>query len=185
MITVQTNIDIVSTALLKKLEVLRDPKPLLRPVAIDVLNLMTERIHEQGKAADDSQIGTYSVGYLRFRSTNGRGSDSKVIASFTRQLSSALNVTATDNGWGIGVLVTGRNAIDNFLNKTNKAKGKGFTLKPGVVKDKQGAKRVMTNNDLIPFLEKKYKKKIWSPSQSEKDYAIGNLQKRVNEILNS
>lgn len=185
MITVKTNIEVVTTALLNKLELLRDPRPLLRPVALDVLNLMNERIHEQGKAADDSLIGTYSIGYLKFRSENGRGKDSKVIASFTRQLSSALNVTATDKGYGIGVLVTGRNAMDNFLNKKNKAKGKEFTLKPGIVRNKKGKKRLLSNNDLIFFLQKKYKKKIWSPSKSETDFAIGNLKKRVNEILNS
>jgi hypothetical protein len=184
MITVTTNFDVVATALLNKLQFLRDPRPLLRPVALDVLNLMNERIHSEGKAADGSAIGTYSVGYLRFRSQNGRGSDTKKIESFTRQLSSALGVVATEKGWGIGVLVSARNPLDNYLNKKNKAKGTASSKKVGTVKKKNGRTRLISNNDLIRFQERQAKKKIWSPSTAEKDYAIGKLKKLVHEKIN-
>ena len=60
MITVKTNINVVSKSLLRKLEILRNPRPLLRPVALDVIVMMTERIHDKGLAADGSKIGEYN-----------------------------------------------------------------------------------------------------------------------------
>ncbi len=103
MIKVSSNIKVVSTSLLKKLEVLRDPKPLLREVAFDVLALMHERIHEKGEAADGSRIGTYNSQYLKLRQKkHKRSSDSKIIVSLTRQLENDWAVIASPNGWGIG-----------------------------------------------------------------------------------
>ena len=103
MITVKTNINVVSTRLLRKLDVLRNPKPLLRLVALDVLVLITERIHEEGKAADDSKIGEYNNNYLRLRQKkNKRSADKKIIVSLTRQLENDWSVLATEKGWGIG-----------------------------------------------------------------------------------
>lgn len=103
MIIVRTNIGVVSSRLLQKLELLKDPRPLLRPVAIDVINLMTERIHEKGLAADGSPIGTYSPGYLALRKNKyKRGADTKIIVSLTRQLENDWAVVATPNGWGVG-----------------------------------------------------------------------------------
>lgn len=183
MITVKTNISVVTASIIDKLHKLSS-KDVTRQAAIDVLNLMSERIHEQGKAADGSLIGTYSVGYLKFRSQNGRGSDSKVIASFTRQLSSALNVVATEKGYGIGVAVSGRNALDNFLNKKNKAKGTASSLKIGKVKNKKGKARPLSNNDLISFLEKQKGKKIWATTTDEKAHALNVVREEVRKILN-
>lgn len=100
MITVKT---IVSSSLLRRLEILKNPKPLLRPVAFDVLALMTERIHEKGEAADGSQIGTYNNQYLRLRQRKfKRSGDGKIIVSLTRQLENDWAVLATPQGWGIG-----------------------------------------------------------------------------------
>ncbi len=103
MITIKSNISVVSQGLLKKLQLLRDPKPLLRPVAFDVLALMVERIHEKGQAADGSQIGSYNRNYLSLRKRKyKRSGDSKIIVSLTRQLENDWAVKATPNGWGIG-----------------------------------------------------------------------------------
>ena len=52
-----------------------DPNYLLRPVAIEVLPMMTERIHKEGRASDGSQIGTYSKGYLAVRSGQFKNSE--------------------------------------------------------------------------------------------------------------
>jgi hypothetical protein len=112
MIKVRTNISVVSTSLLNKIAVLKNPQQFLRPVAIDVLALMTERIHEDGKAADGSQIGNYNNNYLKLRQgKHKRNADSKIIVSLTRQLENNWSVIATTNGWGIG-----------FTNATNAQK---------------------------------------------------------------
>lgn len=103
MITVKTNISVVGTRLLRKLDILRNPKPLLRLVALDVVVLMTTRIHEEGKAADDSKIGEYNNNYLRLRQKkNKRSADKKIIVSLTRQLENDWSVIPTKKGWGIG-----------------------------------------------------------------------------------
>jgi hypothetical protein len=86
----------------KRLLSLTDREALLRPVAFDLLALMTDRIHDQGKAADGSQIGEYSNSYLKLREKSNRGSDKKIVVSFTRQLENDWSVIATEKGYGIG-----------------------------------------------------------------------------------
>lgn len=101
-ITVRTNLGQVIGQLKRKLDTLRDREYLLRPVAIELIPEMTQRIHQEGKASDGSQIGTYSNSYLRQRERNKRGSDTKVIVSLTRQLENDWAVVPTDKGYGIG-----------------------------------------------------------------------------------
>lgn len=87
----------------KRLLSVKDREALLRPVAFDVIALMTERIHDQGKAADGSQIGEYSNSYLKLREKKyKRGTDKKIIVSLTRQLENDWSVIATEKGYGIG-----------------------------------------------------------------------------------
>lgn len=96
-------INVTSTLNIEKYRILQNPKQLLRPVAFDVLALMEERIHEQGKAANGSQIGTYNNDYLKLRQAkHKRSADTKIIVSLTRQLQNDWSVLATPNGWGIG-----------------------------------------------------------------------------------
>lgn len=103
MIKINTNIRVVSASLIKKIETLRNPKPLLREVAFDVLAMMDERIHEDGKAADGSQIGEYNSNYLRLRQKKYKLSgNKKIIVVLTRELRQNWGVIATTGGWGIG-----------------------------------------------------------------------------------
>lgn len=102
LLTVKTNLNQVLTSLGQSIKSITDPNYLLRPVAIEVLPMMTERIHQKGQASDGTQIGTYSNGYLRTREKNNRGKDKKVIVSLTRQLENNWSVLETTNGYGIG-----------------------------------------------------------------------------------
>ena len=156
MLTIKTNIQVVGSKLLKKLAILRDPKPLLRPVALDVLSLMTERIHEKGNAADDSPIGSYNSNYLKLRQKKpfNRTDDKKIIVSLTRRLENDWGVIATERGWAIG-----------FLNK------------------QKGTKDHIVSSDKMKFVEEKKNKKIASLSKSEKEYAINKIRKLVKAEL--
>ena len=69
-LTIKTNLDQVLSNLGQSLKTIMDPNYLLRPVAIEVLPMMTERIHKEGKASDGGQIGTYSSGYMKLRTGN-------------------------------------------------------------------------------------------------------------------
>lgn len=103
MITVKSNIKVVTGRIKQQLEQLKNKEYLLRPVAIEVIPLMTERIHQKGEASDDSQIGTYNNSYLKLRQSKyKRDASNKVIVSLTRQLENNWSVIATQNGYGIG-----------------------------------------------------------------------------------
>lgn len=105
MVTVKINIKPVTDLLQAKLNKLANREYLLRPVAADVIDLMTRRIHVQGLASDGSQIAEYSDGYLKFRQKKyHRDSDPKVIISLTRQLENDWSVIATQRGYAIGFL---------------------------------------------------------------------------------
>lgn len=165
------NVDIkgFSERLNKRFAVLANPQYLLRPVAFDLIALMTQRIHDRGQASDDLAIGTYSKGYMTVRTGNyknaqktksgkikdagvdkngktrpvyNRSADTKVIISLTRQLENDWSVVDNGNSYGIG-----------FKNKHN--------------------------FDKSQWVEVTYKKKIFSLSPSEKEYA----QKRFQELL--
>ncbi len=175
MISVKTNINTVSTKLINKLKSLSDVKPLLRHVAFDVLSLMRERIHEDGKAADDSSLGNYSNSYLQFRKDNGRSNGgSKKRLTFTRQLEKSLDAVPTDKGFGIGIVTDQRLPLDNFLNKKNKAKGSKGTTTVNI-----------SNKKIMEYQEAQTGKKIWKLTKSEKEYAINKLKKLVSEKLNN
>lgn len=163
----------MNSNLLKKLQILKNPKPLLRPVAIDVLVIFHARIFEDGKASDGSSLGGYSNSYLKFRQGNGRGSGASKTLTFTRQLEKCFDVIGTDNGWGIGVLVDQRLPADNFLNKKNKAKGKAATKVSKV-----------TNRELITYQEEQTGKKIFKLSKEEREYAINKLKTLIATELN-
>lgn len=103
-INIKTNLTEVGDRLVEKLKKLQDREYLLRPVCVDLIDLMTKRIHIDGKASDGGDIGTYSHGYLkqRQRKPYNRTSDSKIIVSLTRQLENDWSLIATKTGYGIG-----------------------------------------------------------------------------------
>ncbi len=101
---IQTNIGQVSANIARKIKVLKDKEYLLRPVAFGLIDKMTHRIHEEGKASDGGQIGNYNKDYLKRRQKPpyNRKSDSKIIVSLTRQLENDWSVIATNKGYGVG-----------------------------------------------------------------------------------
>lgn len=101
-ITLTSNLKEVVELIEGALESLKDKERLLRPLALEMIPQMTDRIHKQGLASDGTAIGTYSNSYLRTRIANKRGADTKIIMSLTRQLENDWAVIATTNGYGIG-----------------------------------------------------------------------------------
>lgn len=101
-ITVTTDINQVLNQVAGNFELLLNKEYLLRPLAIETIPNMKERIHKDGAGSDGAQIGTYSSGYLKNREAKGRGKDTKVIVSLTRQLENDWAVLGTEKGYGIG-----------------------------------------------------------------------------------
>lgn len=100
---ITTNITQVIDRIRSNFELLKDREYLLRPLAIETLPLIKERIHERGEASDGSQIGEYANSYMRRRAEAGRGPSRKIIVALTSQLEQDWSVQPTDNnGYGIG-----------------------------------------------------------------------------------
>lgn len=76
-LTIKTNIDNVIAGITADMDAVFNKDYLLRPVAIETIPMITERIHEKGQASDGSQIGTYSPGYMAVR-TGNFGNSSRV-----------------------------------------------------------------------------------------------------------
>jgi hypothetical protein len=102
MASITTNISTVIDRLKSNFELLENKEYLLRPLAIETIPLMKERIHVNGEASDGSQIGTYANSYMAARKRAGRGESRKVIVALTSQLEQDWSVQPTDNGYGIG-----------------------------------------------------------------------------------
>lgn len=105
MATVTSNIGEVTEAIRSKLQKLRDKEYMPRLLSFDLIDQMTQRIHIDGKASTEAQIGTYNKSYLSLRQRKySRSNDTKIIVSLTRQLENDWSVIATPDGYGIGFL---------------------------------------------------------------------------------
>lgn len=145
MATITTNIGAVTERIRERLARLRDAEYIPRQLAFDTIDLMTNRIHIEGKDANDSAIGDYSKGYLKLRQAKySRSSDPKIIVSLTRQLENDWSVIATDKGYGVG-----------FLNAFNLQKARWveqikdkdiFSLSPSELKKIEEIVQEMTRN---------------------------------------
>lgn len=123
MITIKSNIGQVTAELKEKLLKLADKENIPRILAFDTIDLMTNRIHQEGKAANEQQIGTYNKSYLKLRERKyNRSSDTKIIVSLTRQLENDWSVIATNRGYGVG-----------FLNPFNFQKARWVEENKGVI----------------------------------------------------
>ena len=115
LIKVSSNISQVAASLSSKLQefngVIKDK--IAREVASDQLGRVHDRIHEDGKKADGSQIGEYSSNYLKKREKNNRTEGSKVVISLTRKLENEFTIIPTEKGYGLGWLANDRGKTTN------------------------------------------------------------------------
>jgi hypothetical protein len=79
----------------------------LRALVVGMAPIIKDRIHVQGLKSDETPIGTYSNSYLAHRKKRGKGDDSKVVFSFTRQMQNDFGAVGNDpiktnNGYGLG-----------------------------------------------------------------------------------
>lgn len=91
----------VNTAMLT----LQQTDSLLREIAVSMQAVTRERIHEQGRKGDGSQIGEYSDKYLKLRQSKkyNRTSDRKVILSLTGQMENDYKVIPlSDTEYALG-----------------------------------------------------------------------------------
>jgi len=185
-----------------KLTSLRADQPegskMLREMAITVCGSMVKRIHERGQASDGSQIGTYSPGYMRFRTgqyaTNQRFSkgkrkgEIKESGVYTKgknkgQKRYQWNKTADPK---VILELSGYMRIDFGIGETNpidlkdQGIGLGFTMP---AKAEPGETKAISNNEKRIYLEELYGKKIYDPTKEEIAEAVAVADKYVSNLL--
>ena len=74
----------------------------LKPVLLTVHQQMTRRIFDEGKDANNSQIGEYSDAYVKQRQKKGLGSSKKVILEFTGQMRNDFLLIQDGSNFGSG-----------------------------------------------------------------------------------
>lgn len=161
-IRVKSNIGVISERITSRLAILKDREYLLRPVCFDVIDLMTKRIHIDGKNADDKQIGTYSKGYMAVRTGNYANSD---------KFSKGKNKGANKNAG-----VVSKRRVDLLYGKTK-------YVYQNIESDKIARKRYNRSNDpkIIVSLTRQLEND-WSVIATDQGYGVGflnvlNLQK--------
>lgn len=182
MITYKIDVSGAIDGIAKKIEALKE-SAVTREDALSLLNMMTERIHEDGKASDGSQIGTYSPAYMKVRTGNygnsarfsrgareGTAKDAGVYSrgknkgnprpKYNRSSDTKIIVSLTrqlENDWGVFML--------------NNGKGIGF--------------HNPHNYQKLKWVEGIKKKKIGMPTEQEREFLVQRVRARVREILNS
>lgn len=119
---------------------------LLRGISVSMLAVTRRRIHDQGKNANDSAIGTYSKSYLDWRKANGYKSDSSVKLFLTGQMQNDYKVVPlSKTEYGLG--------YNNSIN-ANKAEW---------AEDRYGKIFALTDNELeqVRNIVKEYIAKIF------------------------
>lgn len=187
-ITIQANISKVMNDIAERIGKLKNQDYLLRPVAIETIANMKQRIHKDGKASDGKQIGTYSAAYMKVRTGDYANADRK----------------KTGERKNSGYFTKGRNAT--FSVKTQKADAK----RPNYHRDNNtmivvSLTRQLENDWAVlatptgysigfnnPFngkkarwVEKGQKKKIFNLTEDERQYVTERLEELKNDALNS
>lgn len=177
MITIKSNIKVVSGRIKQQLEQLKNKEYLLRPVAVEVIPMMTERIHQNGEASDNSQIGTYSSGYMAVRTGVFKSNEvyksgpnkgkNKPEGKFTRGKNKGLSRPNYNRGSDTKVIVSLTRQLENNWSviATTNGYGIGFTNPFNLQKAR--------------WVEGIKGKTIFNLSKAEQQYAVD----RINELI--
>lgn len=116
----------------------------------NVIALMTQRIHIDGKKADGSAIGKYTPNYLKKREEAGRLEGNKKVFAMTSQLEGSWTVVEAGDAYGIGFQGDRlKDSLSNaglaeILDKKN----------PGVFKLSESERETLVNTVLELYKEK-------------------------------
>lgn len=180
MATIKTNIGEVTDRIRDKLAMLGNKDYIPRTLSFDLIDLMTRRIHIDGKAADDSQIGTYSSSYMVLRTGTYKNSGKGNAGFFTkggratsdvktRKLNSARPSYNRSSDTKIIVSLTRQLENDWNVIATDEGYGIGF-LNP-------------LNFQKARWVEANKGKKIFSLSPSEQQYVNDTVNQLVKDAL--
>lgn len=191
MITISSNIGAVASSLTAKLKEFQGQikDKVLRTVASDTLASVKVRIHQEGKNAADSEIGTYSSAYLKYREKKpfNRTDDTKIIFSLTRKMENEFVVIPTEKGYGLGWLDASGRTEPKPKPKT-KRKKKSKPKKPSEPKaetepkKESKPKKPLTNFEISQYLEERFGD-VWKLTKTEQSVIKPIADRAVKEEL--
>lgn len=191
MIKITTNIKIVAANIAAKLQQIRNKEYLLRPVAVNIIPMMRERIHVKGLASDGKIIGLYSDGYMKIRTGDfgnakktkaGKLKDAGTFTDRTIRLNKQTGVFSGEDKVGKPrpkynrsndpkVIISLTRQLENDYAVLATANGYGIGFNNDLNRKKSG------------WVEKTYKKKIFALTKEEKAYAVRKFQQLVNDAI--
>jgi len=170
MLTVATNINAVISSELAKLSRF-DAIQVCKAQAVATVAMFRDRIHQEGKAADGSQIGTYSTGYMKVRTGNygnsgtysrgknaGKNKDSGTYSRGAKQGTARQKYNRTND---TKVILSLTRQMENDLTVIPTAAGFGVGYNNSL------------NLDKALWAEKTYRKKIFSLTADEREKVLG------------
>lgn len=183
MASITVNIESAKAGIKSIFDKLTDREYLLRPLAIETIANMKDRIHDQGKASDEAQIGTYSTEYMKVRTGNygnsGRftkGENKGKIKNsgvYTRGDKAGQNRPDYGRSSDTKVIVSLTRQLENdwaVLATPNNGYGIGFNNP--------------FNTQKARWVEEQKKKIIFNLTAQERDYIRERAQELVNDAIN-
>ncbi len=189
MIRVRTNISTVASNLIGKMQQLQDRDKLLRAVATNVLLTMKTRIHRDGIAADGSQIGTYSPGYMKVRT----GDFKNAKRTGTRKNAGTFTESVIRLNRETGVF-TGEEKVGKKRPRYNRTGDTKVIC--SLTRNMENDIKILPTNDgygigysndinasKVGWLEDTYDKEIFTIGEKEKEVITDTIQTYINEEL--
>jgi len=181
MAAVVSNMTAVVNRIKANFELLLDKEYLLRPLAIETIPNMKERIHKDGAATDGAQIGTYSTEYMKLRTGNYGNAGKNDSGFLTKGKNAAYSIKTKkanvarpnyhrSSDTKIIVSLTRQLENDWAVVATTNGYGIGFNNP--------------FNRDKARWVEAQKKRIIFNLSEPEKQYIRERIQELVNGAIN-
>jgi|ERR1043165_4430558 hypothetical protein len=181
MVTIKLNVQSVVDLVKAKIEKLQDKEYLLRPLAFGEIELMTKRIHVDGLASDESRIGTYSKGYMAIRTGKYGNSDLFQKGAKKGEIKNAGVISRGPNKGAprpqyhrsedTKVILSLTRQLENDWSVIATARGYGIGFLNSL------------NYNKARWAEANYKKKIFSLTEAERQFATEKLKELVNQAI--
>ena len=181
MITITTNLDKTFLNISEQLRSAISPDTLLRHVAVNMLPVVRDRIHVEGLDAENTQIGTYSPGYMKVRTG---------VFTTNEKFKKGKNKGATKP---TGVFTKGKkkgqprpqynrtNDTKVVASLTSEMENDFSVINQG---DKYGLGFKADNNfNKSQFVDATYKKKIWTLTPKENEMTIQLAVDLINDKI--
>lgn len=180
MITFQSNLQQVIKDVLMRIQAVNSTD-MLRQVAVDLLPVVKDRIHERGLDASGNPIGTYSEGYMKVRTGNFGNASRKTRGKSKGELKDAGVFTRGNNKGQLRPKYNRTNDTKVVISLTRQMEN-DFSIQP--TDTGYGLGYNNADNALkVEYVENIYKKKIFALTADEIAAAYASAQEFINQNI--